>query len=99
MLIIFMNLSNAYLMNDDGNNAIKTYDKIEEMLGVTEEISLQKQRIYLIQNKTDQAAEEIEKLIKEFPDQETRYLSMLAEMYMQAGKPDEAAVYYQKILD
>jgi tetratricopeptide (TPR) repeat protein len=59
---------------------------------------LQKQRIYLIQNKTDKAAEEIEKLIKEFPDQETRYVSMIAEMYMQAGKPDEAAKYYQHIL-
>jgi len=91
-------LSNAYLMNNDGNNAIKTYDKIEEIIGVTEEISMQKQRIYLIQKKTDQAAAEIEKLLIEFPDQETRYLSMLAEMYMQVGKPDKAAEYYQQIL-
>jgi len=91
-------LSNAYLMNNDGNNAIKTYDKIEEIIGVTEEISMQKQRIYLIQKKTDQAAAEIEKLLIEFPDQETRYLSMLAEMYMQEGKPDKAAEYYQQIL-
>ena len=91
-------LSNAYLMNDDGSNAIKTYDKIEELLGVTEEISLQKQRIYLIMNKPDLAAAELEKLIKEFPDQETRYTSMIAEMYMDAGKPDQAANYYQRIL-
>lgn len=91
-------LANAYLINDNGKNAIETYDKIEELLGVTEEISLQKQRIYLIQKKTDQAAEEIQKLIKEFPDQETRYVSMIAEMYMQAGKPDEASKYYQQIL-
>ena len=91
-------LANAYLMNNDGSNAIKTYNKIENQLGVTEEISLQKQRVYLIQRKTDQAAEEIQKLIKEFPDQKTRYLSMLAEMYMQIGKPDEAAIYYQQIL-
>ncbi len=91
-------LANAYLMNDDGNNAIKTYDKIENLLGVTEEISLQKQRIYVIEKKTNLAAAEIEKLIKEFPDQETRYTSMLAEMYMQADKPDIAAGYYQQIL-
>jgi tetratricopeptide (TPR) repeat protein len=92
-------LANAYLMNDDGSNAIKTYNKIEDLLGVTEEISMQKQRIYLIQHKTDQAAGEIKKLMKEFPDQETRYLSILAEMYMQVGKPDEADVYYQQILN
>jgi len=91
-------LANAYLINNDGKNAIETYDKIEELLGITEEISLQKQRIYLIQNKTDQATEEIKKLIKEFPDQETRYISMIAEMYMQAGKLDEAAKYYQQVL-
>ncbi|MDO9255693.1 MAG: tetratricopeptide repeat protein [Bacteroidales bacterium] len=91
-------LANAYLINDDGKNAIVTYDKIEEQLGVTEEISLQKHRIYLIQKKTEQATAEIQKLIKEFPDQETRYVSMIAEMYMQAGKPDEAAKYYQQIL-
>ena len=91
-------LANAYLINNDGKNAIETYDKIEELLGITEEISLQKQRIYLIQNKTDQAAEELKKLAKEFPDQETRYVSMIAEMYMQAGKPDEAANYYQQVL-
>jgi len=92
-------LANAYLMNNDGGNAIKTYEKIEDLLGVTEEISLQKQRIFLIQKKYDKAAAEVEKLINEFPDQETRYLSMLAEMYMQAGKADEAALYYQKVLE
>jgi len=91
-------LANAYLMNDDGNNAIKTYQDIEELLGVTEEISMQKQRIFLIQDKTDKAAQEMEKLIKEFPDQETRYLSMLAEMYMKAEKSDEAIKIYEKIL-
>lgn len=92
-------LSNAYLMNNDGDNAIKIYNRIEELIGVTEEISLQKQRIFLIEKKTSKAAAEIEKLIKEFPDEETRYISMLAEMYNNAGEPDEAARYYKLILE
>ncbi len=91
-------LANAYLMNNDGSNAIKIYDKIEEVIGVTEEISMQKQRILLIEKKTELAAAEIEKLLKEFPDQEIRYLSVLAEMYMQAGRPDDAVRYYQQVL-
>ena len=91
-------LANAYLMNNDGSNAIKIYDKIEEVIGVTEEISMQKQRILLIEKKTELAAAEIEKLLKEFPDQEIRYLSVLAEMYMQAGRPDDAIRYYQQVL-
>ena len=91
-------LANAYVMNEDGNNAIKTCNKIEQLIGVTEEISLQKQRIYVIQKKPELAAAELNKLIKEFPDQEIRYISMLAETYMDAGKPDQAAEYYQQIL-
>lgn len=90
-------LSNAYIMNEDGDGAIDTYNKIEEVIGINEEVSLKKQQIYLILKKTDKAALEIEKLIAQFPEEETRYNSMLAEMYMSAGKPDEAFVYYQKI--
>ncbi len=91
-------LANAYVMNEDGNNAINTCNKIEELIGVTEEISLQKQRIFVILKKPEQAAAELNKLIREFPDQEIRYISMLAETYMDAGKPDQAAEYYQQIL-
>ena len=91
-------LANAYLMNNDGSAAIKIYEKIEGIIGITEEISMQKQRIYLIQKKNELAAAEIEKLIKEFPEDETRYLSIIAEMYMQTGKTDKAAEYYQQIL-
>lgn len=90
-------LANAYLISNDGNNAIKTYNRIEEIMGITEEISLQKQRILLIMNKPDQAAEEIEKLMVAFPYEKSRYLSILAEMYMQLKKPDIAATYYEKI--
>ncbi|MFN8135324.1 MAG: tetratricopeptide repeat protein [Bacteroidales bacterium] len=86
-------------MNEDGDGAIDTYNKIEEIIGVSEEISLKKQQIYLILKKADKAAQELEKLIIQFPEEETRYNSMLAEMYMNAGDPDKAVVYYQKILE
>jgi len=91
-------LANAYVMNEDGNNALKTCNKIEDLIGVTEEISLQKERIYVIQKKPELAAAELKKLITEFPEQEIRYISMLAESYMDAGLPDKAAEYYQQIL-
>jgi tetratricopeptide (TPR) repeat protein len=38
------------------------------------------------------------KLKSKFPDDETRYLSILAEMYMQSGKPEKAVEYYEQIL-
>ncbi len=89
-------LANAYLLSNDGNNALKTFDRIEEIMGITEEVSMQKQRILLIMKKPEQAAGEIEKLIVAFPDEKSKYLSVIAEMYMQLNKPDEAAVYYEK---
>lgn len=91
-------LSDAYTLNDDANGALEACDKIEEILGVTEEISLQKQHIYVDQKKFDKAAAELQKLITQFPDQETRYLSIIAEMYMDAGKPELADGYYKQIL-
>lgn len=91
-------LANAYILDNDASAAIRTYDKIEQLIGVNEEISLQKQRIFVFQKKFDEAASEIEKLITEFPDQESRYYSMVAEMYMQQGKPDKAVGFYKKIL-
>ncbi len=90
-------LANAYLLSNDGNNALKTFDRIEEIMGITEEVSMQKQRILLIMKKPEQAAGEIEKLIVAFPDEKSKYLSVIAERYMQLNKPDEAAVDYEKI--
>lgn len=92
-----LQLANAYLMDDDGSKAIKTYDRIEEIMGVTEEVSLQKERIYLLMNKPEKAQEELEKLAQANPDQKGRYHSMIAEMYMQLNQADKAARYYEMV--
>ena len=92
-------LSSAYLMNNKADEAIRTYDEIEEILGVTEEISLQKNRIFMLQNKPDKAIREIENLIDAYPDDASRYYSMLAEIHMQNNEPETAATYYRKIIE
>jgi len=69
-------------------DALEVYDKIEQMLGVTEEICLQKERIYLSLNQFDKAVAEAEKLIKSNPG-ETNYRNMLAELYFQNKMPDK----------
>lgn len=46
---------------------IKVYNRIEESLGITEEISIQKHSIYLSMKQGEKAAEEIKKLIASFP--------------------------------
>ncbi len=79
-------------------DALKTYNLIEEKIGVTEHVSVQKEKIYLLMNKPEKAIAEIEKLTSAYP-YETRYLEMLAELYMAGRMYDEALQTYKKILE
>lgn len=91
-------LALAYLYNNMPEKAIDVYDKIEEDIGVTEEISLKKQGIYLQQNEVDKAIGEIEKLIDTFP-YESKYYAVLAEVCLASGKEEKAVEAYEKILE
>lgn len=77
--------------------ALKVYNEIESKLGIQEEASMQKHRIFIQQNKMDEAVNELTKLIKLFPE-EDNYKHMLAEFYMVNGKEDLAVKYYEEIL-
>ncbi|MBQ8222570.1 MAG: tetratricopeptide repeat protein [Bacteroidales bacterium] len=71
-------------------------DVYEENIGVNEYISLQKIEIYNYIGKKDKILHEIEKLSNAYP-YETRYLSMLAEAYMQSKREKDAYQIYLKI--
>lgn len=75
---------------------IKVYNRIEENIGITEEISIQKHSIYLSMKQGEKAADEIKKLIASFPDN-SRYLGILADLYTSLGKKDEAFALYEKM--
>jgi len=81
----------------DYKEAIDEYHYIEGEIGVTEEISLQLQKIYLHLNKIDDAVGEAKKLITSDPD-DSRYYSILAELYMTNNMPDKAYEVYQGIV-
>lgn len=81
--------SSALLRAGKIKEALDVYDRIEKMIGVTEEIILQKERIYLSLNQLDKAVAEAQKLINSNPS-ETQYYNMLAELYFQNNKPDKA---------
>ena len=86
-----------YIYDNDYKNAIKSYDILEQKLGLNEDISIQKEKIYIMLGKPDKAIEEIKKLSVAYPD-EPRYLEMLAELYMTAGMDDKALETYNEIL-
>lgn len=86
-----------YIYSGDYKNAVKTYDVLESKLGINEDISIQKEKIYIMMNKPDKAIEEIRKLSDAFPD-DPRYLEMLAELYMTTGMYDQALEVYNRVL-
>ena len=88
--------STALLHASKIKEALEVYDKIEQMLGVTEDISVQKERIYLSQNQLDKAVAEAQKLINSNPN-ETRYYGMLASLYFQNNKPEKGLEVCNKI--
>lgn len=92
------NLASVYIYQGKLNDAIGIYDQLEGKVGVTEEVSAQKQKIYLYLKKPDKAAEEIKKLILLNPG-ESRYYSMLAELYISNNMPQKALEAYQKVLE
>ncbi|MCX6231867.1 MAG: tetratricopeptide repeat protein [Bacteroidetes bacterium] len=90
--------ANANIYEKKYDEAIKIYNQIEKRLGITEEISMQKQKIYLTTGKFDKAVKEVEKLSAQSPN-DVRYYAIIAEMYNSKKMYDKALPYYNKIIE
>ncbi len=83
-------LALSHLLVGNYQKSIKVYNDIEALIGITEEISIQKQKIWLRLDKPDKAIAEVERLCDAWPG-ESRYKSILAELYL-SNKMDEKAL-------
>lgn len=92
----YFNWTVALIYGAKYNEAIQVYNEMEKKFGVSEEVSLRKEKLYLQLNKVDKAAEEIEKLIVKFPG-ETKYYLLIAEIYVNNNLFDKAVPYYEKM--
>lgn len=90
--------ASALIYADKPADAIKAYDKAEQLIGVTREVSMQKARIYQRMNKNDKAVEELKKLI-EYDPKDAQSYGMLAEVYQSMGDKQKALDTYNKILE
>jgi tetratricopeptide (TPR) repeat protein len=90
-------LAAVYVFNDQFDKAIDTYNVLEKSLGVTEEITHQKQQLYLRQNNLDKALNEAKKLIASEPG-EVSYRVELAEMLIANDRIVEAVVPLEEAL-
>ena len=92
-----MALVDLYGRIKDYPKVIHSLDRLEKLDGKSEQISMEKFRMYLAMDDNEKAFSEIESLVKEYP-YEMRYLTILGDVYMENGKEDEAFNTYQEVL-
>jgi len=90
-------LAAVYQYANKYDDAIKTYNRAESLLGVNEVSSIQKLRLYLELNKTKEAIAEGEKLIQTFPGEE-RLVMGFAEVLSQKGLRSEGIKYLENFI-
>jgi len=88
----------AILLSNAGEfeEAISTYNKMEEITGVNEQISVARQQLYVENDQVEKAFEEIEKLI-EFNPEEPKYYGLMADLFQNQGDSVNALKYYRRI--
>ena len=90
-------LIDLYGLTGNSEKVISTLDRVEALLGKSEQLSMEKFRIYLQMQETEKAFDEIEGLVDEYP-MEYRYQVLLGDLYMQNNKTEDAYNTYQKVL-
>ncbi len=90
-------LADLYLANGQYRKSIDLYDSVEATLGIMEEISMHKHRIYLILNENEKANNEIKNLISNFP-YEAKYYHSLSDAFSKQNKPDSSFKVIQDML-
>jgi tetratricopeptide (TPR) repeat protein len=90
-------LSEILLYRRKYKEVLDIYVKIEESIGINEELSLHKANIFLDLKQPSNAIKELEKLIASNPN-EMRFVGMLADLYEELGESEKAYALYQKIL-
>ncbi|MCW3785174.1 tetratricopeptide repeat protein [Plebeiibacterium sediminum] len=89
-------LAQLYAQNQEYQNAIDTYDCLEGKIGITEIITLEKEKLYLQLGKESLAYKEVQNLIKDNP-YEPKYYGYLGDVYFYNKEYDKAKDSYNKI--
>lgn len=92
-----MALVDLYNQTKSYAQVVSVLNRLEELDGKSEQISMEKFRMYLLMNNQEQAFNEIESLSKEYP-YDLRYQTILGDVYLNNDKPEEAYAVYQRIL-
>ena len=93
-----MELVDLYARLEDYKKVVHTLDRLEKLDGKSEQISMEKFRMYLQMGDMEKAFTEIENLVAEYP-YEMRYLNILGDAYLENGRSEEAYPIFRKVLN
>ncbi len=91
-------LISAYLHNDQYDEAISVIDHIQTITGFSREVSIQKLRILVSQEKFNEAIKEAEKMIGFYPE-EMLFYELLGDMYLETGQNEKAKNTFMQMLE
>lgn len=92
---LYLYLAETYRLQGNLNKAVETLDRLEGVVGLNEKVSLQKFALYSAVGKEDKGFAEVQKFIDKYPN-EIRYYILLGNLYLQAGRTNEAYQVYNK---
>ena len=93
----YFSVANMQLAQKKYKKSLRTYNELSKQLGITEEIAIQKEKIWLKLNKVPKALAEIQTLINRYP-KEPKYYLLLADIFSANNKSDKAFAIYEKVL-
>ena len=94
----YYELANAYTAAGRYKEAVAVFNRVEKIIGITEPVSMQKQKLWYAVGDSTKALKEIEALAKANPD-EQKYNAILANMNMERRNYPEALKYYTRIAE
>lgn len=89
-------LLELYEQKQDYANMVKVLDKIEVKEGKSEQLSMEKFRLFLQMNDEKRAFSEMQALAEEYPN-DLRYQVVIGDLYLDAGKKKEALQQFESV--
>jgi len=92
-----MALIDLYNDKRDTDQMLTTLNRLEQLDGKSEQISMQKARIFMAAGRNEEALAEIQELSSKYP-YDLRYRNLLGDAFLENNRASEAFTAYQQIL-
>lgn len=88
-------LAEALTQEGELGKAIDMFNELEEAIGMSEPLSMQKYRLYTTLEKPEKAFDELKKLAAKYPEN-ARYPILIGDLYLEKKNTQQALAHYQK---